>query len=692
MVLQRDMPLPVWGWAAPDEGVTVTLGDRSPVSTTADKEGKWRVDLPEIATGGPLTLTVSGTNKVVLEDILVGEVWLCSGQSNMQWTVSNSLNPKDEIAAADYPAIRHLAIPRRPASQPADDVTAEWKVCNPATAGGFTACGYFMGRELHKELGVPIGLINSSWGGTRIEPWVPPRGFAAVPACKDIHNRVVLTDPHSQPYKTRLNEYLAEVDAWLGEAKTALAQKEVIHPSPVYPKELVPLIGHQDPSTLYNGMVHALVPLAIRGAIWYQGESNHGEGMFYTEKMKALIGGWRDVWGQGEFPFYYVQIAPYVYGSEPSGVLPAFWEAQAAALSIPKTGMVIPSDIGNTKDIHPRNKQEVGRRLALLALANDYRRTELVCSGPAFKTMAIEGSKLRIRFDSVGTGLASRDGKPLTWFEIIGKETDFVKANAVIDGLDSVVLSAPDVKAPAAMRFAWHKTAEPNLMNKEGLPAGAFRAGEVPDRDWLKIRVDEAKQYTLVYTLDLAKLGVEVSYDTDNTKQVTGPFDRVAYFLELQKDSGATDYVYVSMAAFTDDVTKIGVPAYGAGINFQTKVTDMNVISNVQGIVTGTGLTGGNIEFWPHNYGPPNTGKVPNASAGIWDFGDQFSAPENGYGSMQVHNHEAKQTIFALNHWKTGPNADLGIGNSTGKTRDWTFVANAKTYPVKRLRAFVRLK
>jgi sialate O-acetylesterase len=294
-----------------------------------------------------------------------------------------------------------------------------------------------------------------------------------------------------------------------------------------------------------------------------------------------------------------------------------------------------------------------------------------------------------VHFDHVGSGLVSRDGKPLNWFEIIGQETDFVPAEAVIDG-DSVVLSSPEVKQAAAMRFAWHKLAEPNLANKEGLPAVPFRAGEVPERDWLALKVPEAKQYELIYYLDLSNLGREVRYTTDASKTFAGAFDRIAYFLELQKFGEETQYAYVSMDAFTDDLTKIGVPTVASHADFQQNVNNVNVISNVTGVATGEGLDGVNIEFWPHNYGPTNAMSVPNADTAVWDFGDGKGDPVDGYGCMQVHNHRDGHTIFAVNQWKGGNGADIGIGNSTGRTRDWTFAANAGQYEVKRLRVLVR--
>jgi len=305
--------------------------------------------------------------------------------------------------------------------------------------------------------------------------------------------------------------------------------------------------------------------------------------------------------------------------------------------------------------------------------------------------MNIEGNKIRLTFDQVGGGLASRDGKPLSWFEMIdANQGGFVSAKAELDG-NTVVLSAPEVEHPAAMRFAWSMLAEPNLLNAEGLPAGAFRAGKVPQRDLLEMNVPEAKDYQLVYDLDLSKLGSNITYGKNNQAQITKLFDRIAYFMELQLANGESQYVFVSMDAFTTDLGKIGIPTAASKARFQQNISNMNILSNARGIVSGKELKGGNIEFWPGNYGPGNSDNVPNASSDLYDFGDQPAEGE-GYGCMQVHNHDARQTLFALNHWSEGENADLGIGNSPGQQRDWTFSANAKTYLSKRLRVLVHCK
>ncbi len=435
MVLQQKIPLPIWGTADPGEDVTVSLGDNT-ASTKAGSDGKWSVKLKEISAGGPHELIVKGKNEVKLTDVLIGEVWVASGQSNMEWSVAASANPQEEIAAAKYPSIRLFHVKKTPAVAPAAEVVLdrEWSECSPATIGNFSAVAYFFGRHLQKELNVPIGLINTSWGGTAIEPWTPIAGFDSVESLKQI-------------------------------GQAAKAQQE--NPGDAKP-------NHGAPTQLYNGMVHALVPFGIRGAIWYQGESNRGQGVAYEQRMHALINGWRSVWGQGDFPFLYVQLAPYKYGpTDPQFLLPQIWEAQTKVLGMKNTGMAVTTDITNLTDIHPMNKQDVGKRLALWALAKTYGKSDLVYSGPLYKSMKVEGNKVRIEFDHAG-GLKSRDDKPLSWFTIAGKEGDFVEATATVDG-NSVVVSSDKITEPAAVRFGWDQLAEPNLMNAAGLPASPFR-------------------------------------------------------------------------------------------------------------------------------------------------------------------------------------------------------------------------
>ncbi len=658
MVLQQQQKIRVWGWADVGESVNVSIGNNKQMAK-ADDAGRWRVELaPMPASKAAVTLSIQGKNRIEVKDVLVGEVWVCSGQSNMEWPVAACTNAQAEIAAANHPLIRHIKVPLVPSTTPLEDFKSEWQVCSPQTAGGFTACGYFMARKLMQELDIPIGLINASWGGTRVEPWVPPTGFQRVAALKGIYESVIGRTPGSEAYRDRLANHIKAVENWTAKAKAALDSKVNLEPSPAYPAELIPFSSNQDPTMLYNGMIHAFVGYAIRGAIWYQGESNHGEGMLYLEKKRGLIEGWRELWGQGEFPFYFVQIAPFKYGNEDPQILPKFWEAQAAVLSIPKTGMVVTNDIATINDIHPPNKQDVGLRLALLALRNDYGKRDLIASGPEFSRVELIGDRLKVHFKNTGGSLKTRDGKPPTHFEIIGVGSNgYQPAEAVIES-DAVVLSSSKVGKPQALRFAWHMLAEPNLCGATGLPVGAFRAGEVPD---LVTTLNLSKEYQLVYDLDLSKLNQEIRYEVDNSKSIK-TFDRIGYLVELTTSGGEERTVFVSMKAFTSDPTKIGIPTIASGARFQQSVADMDVYSNVGEITAGTNIQTGNIEFWPNNYGMANVADVRGASPTIYDFGDEASAPDDGYGCMQVHNFGAGQTLFAINHWKAGAGADLGIG------------------------------
>jgi sialate O-acetylesterase len=501
MVLQRGEAAVIWGWAEPNEKITVSGSWNSESwQVTADRDGKWMVKIEPPQAAGPYEMTIAGSasspqagkNTIVLKNILVGEVWICSGQSNMEMGIGLVNNARQEIAAAEYPQIRLFHVTLKSSGQPQTDVEGNWKVCSPENIStgniwegwpkGFSALGYFFGRELHKQLDVPVGLICSAWGGTRIEPWTPPVGFTLVSGLADVTKQIQQADAE---YEKEIKKTMGQFEQWDAAAKKALAEGKTAPSPPAWPKH--PLDDSGKPTGLYNAMIHPLVPFAIRGAIWYQGEANLSEGMLYCEKMKALIGGWRKVWGQGDFPFYYVQLAPYRYRWGPPSPykLPELWKAQTAALAIPNTGMAVTVDISSLDDIHPKNKQEVGRRLALWALAKTYGRSDLVYSGPAYKSMAVEGDKIRISFDYVGSGLATGDGREPTWFEIAGEDKNFVQAQAKIEG-NTVIVWSDKVPKPVMVRFCWHEEAEPNFMNKEGLPAWPFRTD-----DWPVITVDK---------------------------------------------------------------------------------------------------------------------------------------------------------------------------------------------------------
>ena len=692
MVLQRDQPVAIWGWAAPDSEVSVSFKGQS-TTTRADDIGKWRINLePMPADANPAQMTVTTSDQTLtIEDILVGEVWLCSGQSNMEWSVDRSDNAEDEITAANWPLIRHIKAPHRPSMQPMDDIDAAWEVCSPETAAKFTAVGYYFGRTLHKELNVPVGLVNSSWGGTLIEPWIPISGFAQVPALKDQYDEIAVKQPDSLAYKAAASAYMVKLNDWLQASQQLLKDHDPLTESPAFPDQLKPYTSHQSPTMLFNGMLQPFIPYTIKGSIWYQGESNRARGIQYLDYTRAQLLGWREHWEQPDLPYYYVQIAPYQYSDDHPHELPRFWEAQAEIeKQIANTGMVVVSDIGNLKDIHPTNKQGVGKRLANMALKRTYGHEDIIDSGPRYESMRIEGNKLILTFTNTGDGLASRDGEPLNWFELAGEAQPWTDATATITAPDTVSVSAEGITHPVAIRFAWHKLAEPNLMNSANLPAAPFRAGEPPKLDFLSLNVPESHNYELIYEADLNNLGKTIDYETDHTASFIGQFDRIAYFLELGNEDGETQWVYVSMDAFTDDVKLIGIPTLDSGAVFQQHVQNLHVNSNAWGIPNAEGLAG-NIEFWPNNYGKSNAANVPGAANDAYDTGDQISTnTPDGYGSMQVHLADPAVTVFAINHWKNNP-LDLGIGTNTqGGEPDWTFTNNSDRYSIKRLKILVR--
>ena len=439
MVLQRDQAVPVWGQADPGSTVTVEFAGQEKTAE-ADGRGKWNVVLdPMPASSDPRTLSVRSSIDDLESEfvhVLVGDVWLCSGQSNMQWSMAKSENGEAVIAAAAHPLIRLYRTPAVFSREPQEKIAASWTACTPETVREFSAVAYYFGRKLNQDLNVPVGLLQSAWGGTRIEPWTPPCGFEGIESLADI---------------------LKKID-----------------PMPVLDGD--PKQDRQFPTAIYNGMIHAHIPFAIRGAIWYQGEANRNDGMLYVDKTRALLNGWRGLWGY-DFPFYFVQIAPFQYGSQEPNILPEFWEAQSEIVrQIPNTGMAVVSDATTLNDIHPPNKEVPGTRLALLALNNTYGK-DVVSTGPEFKSLKrplLSRNSLKVSFRSA-EGLTTRDGKEPDGFEIAGEDGNFKPAQAVIKG-NSVIISSPDVEKPVAVRFAWHKLATPNLMNGAGLPAPAFRA------------------------------------------------------------------------------------------------------------------------------------------------------------------------------------------------------------------------
>lgn len=467
MVLQAGQPLRIWGWAEPGEEVAVDLaGDRQ--VTHANAVGEWKVTLPRRESSRePVAMTVTApSGSVTVRDILVGEVWLGSGQSNMGWPLHLATDAQAEIAQAKFPEMRLFFVPIGTAGTPQSKIASGWVVCSPESVPGFSAVLYFFGRELHQALQQPVGLIASAVGGTRIEPWMPQASFAETPSLAGEWQSI---QQNLAQYGEARREHLRRTKAWLAEAEPLWQAGREFPEAPVPPSH--PLNGFAAPTSLYNAMIHPVVPYTLRGVIWYQGESNRGQGMHYHDLQTGLIEGWRRVWQQGDFPFLFVQLAPFRYDDNATA-LPELWEAQTAGLSLPHTGMAVITDISTIGDIHPPNKKEVGRRLSLWALRDTYGH-EVVPSGPLWSEHLVEAGTMRVKFRHAA-GLKTRDGTPPNWFSIAGEDRRFHPATAQIDG-DTVVVRAPEVPQPVAVRFGWNQVAEPNLVNGAGLPASPFR-------------------------------------------------------------------------------------------------------------------------------------------------------------------------------------------------------------------------
>jgi sialate O-acetylesterase len=607
MVLQRDQPIPVWGWADPKEKVTIQLKAQTQ-TVIADKSGKWSVRLLPEAAGGPYQLTLKGKNSITLQDVLIGDVWVCSGQSNMEWVVKDCQGADQEVVIANFPQIRHFKVPHTIASEPKVDVSGgEWKFCSPSTVEDFTAVGYFFAKELNQAINVPIGLLNISWGGTHSETWTSREAFESDEEFKAMMAGMAHLNLDSLAQQKRMiiqkrieqlqgvSGYQPEEvvlwksigfnaakwpqisvpDLWESQApgdfdgelwlrktiiidagdagESALLEiamiddddetyvngtmvgsthgynikrKYVVPPGILKEGENVVVVKVTDtgggggiwgdagsvkltigakvqslagfwsyqiaaasgtvggvgpnsyPTLLSNAMLNPAIPYAIKGVIWYQGESNAGRAYQYRKAFPLMITDWRKRWNQGDFPFYFVQLASYNAengNSQQGSTWAELREAQTLSLSLPNTGMAVTTDIGDPNDIHPKNKQDVGKRLAAIALSKTYGKN-ILCSGPVFQSMTTEGNKALLTFTQTGGGLMAKDKYGfLKGFEIAGADQKFVYAKAWVEG-DRVVVFQDGVSQPAAVRFGWADDAgEDNLFNKEGFPAVPFR-------------------------------------------------------------------------------------------------------------------------------------------------------------------------------------------------------------------------
>lgn len=475
MVLQRDMSVPVWGWADAGETVTVTIAGQSK-STKTGADGKWSIKLDKVETGGPLTMVVKGNNTLTIQDVLVGEVWLGSGQSNMALTVRNSEDPAKETASANFPQIRVFTVKRREISTPQNDCEGRWIISSPETAGNFSAAAYFFGRDLHQQLKIPVGLITASVGATPIEGWT---SLSAQEGRKELKSVFLPWEAKLKvPYDdaTVQAKYQKQMETWKVSAAKRKAEGQPIGDppeKPVHPRE-----QKSYPANLFNGMIAPIIPYAIRGAIWYQGENNaKGESSkLYATQLLILIQDWRERWGQGNFPFAWVQLPNYIkvkggVGAETDWAF--MRESMLRSLAtVPNSGMAITIDIGDPAQIHPKNKVPVGQRLALWARANVYGE-KIPFSGPLPAGMKINGNEVTLSFTHTDGGLVARGGD-LKGFVIAGADQKWFPATARIVG-DQVVLASPEVKSPVAARYAWADNPECNLYNGADLPASPFR-------------------------------------------------------------------------------------------------------------------------------------------------------------------------------------------------------------------------
>ena len=516
MVLQSEMPAPIWGLAAPHEKVSVTFADQTKTAE-ADDKGKWQVKLdPLHVSSAPRVLTVKGNNTVSFSDVLVGEVWVASGQSNMAFPLFAALNGPEVIAQANDNELRFFNVPHQTAAEPQPGVGGKWEVTTPDSAKNWSAVSYFFAREIRKSRKCPVAVLNGSWGGTPIETWIGLDGFKKEPALSkplEAWNKAVEQNKKVQADPTLVTKYQADLKQWQKEVQPAYnaelkkyndakaagenvgAKPKPSTPEPTNPDPMAipsPSTRPQTPTISFNAMIAPLIPYAMRGVIWYQGEANSSHGIEYRTLLPRLIEGWRGQWGS-EFPFLVVQLP--CNGPDPTPVAdkgePFLREAQFMALQLPKVGMAITIDVGNPNDVHPKDKLNVGLRLSLLARKIAYGET-LTASGPLYKGFKSESGKIRVQFSETGTGLTPGQSPwladkvlpfptdKLIGFFIAGEDKQWVEAEAAIER-DTVVVSSPSVPKPVAVRYGWANSPRCNLYNKEGLPASPFRTD-----DWEK--------------------------------------------------------------------------------------------------------------------------------------------------------------------------------------------------------------
>ena len=478
MVLQQGLKNPVWGWASPGEAVTVSIAGQNQAAT-AGPDGTWRVQLDPLKVGGPFTLTVQGKSTVRFEDVMVGEVWICSGQSNMGFDLRSAYDSDLEIPSANHPNLRLISVPQVGTQEPQRDFKGQWARCAPEVAASFSAVGYFFGLQLHRQLNVPVGLIDNAWGGSSCEAWVRRDVLAADPRYAELLAKWAETEKTYDWEKVQAANQ-AQLAKWQEAVKKAKAEGK---PEPTRPRPAQnALTGQHRPGNLYNGVLLPTIGYGIKGAVWYQGESNAGRAYQYRHLFPLMIRNWRDAWKQGDFPFYWVQLADYLgVAAEPKeSAWAELREAQTMTMTkLPNTGQAVIIDVGEGRDIHPRQKLTVGNRLARWALARDYG-VKIAYRSPEYKSMAKAANKIVLTFDHVAGGLYCFDTTEPVGFAIAGEDKEFVWAKGRLAGSNQVEVWSDQVKDPVAVRYAWADNPICNLFSREGLPVTPFRTDDWP--------------------------------------------------------------------------------------------------------------------------------------------------------------------------------------------------------------------
>ncbi len=476
MVFQQKQSNPVWGWAAPGETIVVEIHGQSHL-TKADGEGNWRVELRPIPAGGPYQLHIQGeSSKFFIEDVLVGEVWICSGQSNMVWSIQNSFDADLEKLSADYPEIRLITVPRVGTQEPQEDFAGSWDKCSATTIADFSAVGYFFGRRLHQVLDVPVGLIDNAWGGSAAEAWIR-RDVLENDARFDQLMDWWEQEESTYDYESALTEWHTKHASWLASGRQGDPPRRPANP----------MAGNHRPGNIYNGVLHPTIGYGIQGVIWYQGESNASRAYQYRDLFPLMINHWREEWGEGNFPFYYVQLADFLAETEQpeESAWAELREAQTMTMDlVENTGQAVIIDVGEGRDIHPRDKKTVADRLARWALGRDYGK-DIAYQSPTYRSMQKEGNRIVLTFDHSRSGLYSFDTADPVGFAIAGEDKNFVWAEAKIIDNNRVEVWSDSVSDPVAVRYAWANNPVCNLYSREGLPVTPFRTD-----DWPGITVD----------------------------------------------------------------------------------------------------------------------------------------------------------------------------------------------------------